>query len=142
MELKLAKSCGSCIHTSKPKKPREHAAHYEIAKTERWCFKHHINVTRECTCDDHQGTNRAAKTSFTRITNFNERLEKIKKIANLIGDKTIKIGDYNFLLVDGILHKHYNSNWGTDNKNRVSSKSVSDKRHIDELLELLTSNQF
>lgn len=38
MNLKIGNSCGSCIHSNRPKIPREHAAHYEVAKTERWCY--------------------------------------------------------------------------------------------------------
>jgi hypothetical protein len=73
MKLKIGNSCGSCVHTNKPKTPREHAAYYEVAKTERWCFKHNCHVTRETTCDDHEGINRSAKTSFPRIEKFNSR---------------------------------------------------------------------
>jgi hypothetical protein len=89
MIIKLSNSCGSCIHTNKPKKPREHAAHYEVAKTERWCFKHNRNVSRECTCDDHEGYNRSAKTSFTRIINYNQRQDDIFDIIKLMNNKPV-----------------------------------------------------
>lgn len=138
VELKIAKSCGSCLHTNKPKKPRDHAAHYEVAKTERWCFKHEINVTRECCCNDHEGNNRASKTGLTRINKFNLRLEKIKRIVTLIGNNVIKIGNYNYRLNDkGLLSYSY------DNSNHmwiVRSKESSSDKHIDNLLEKLENN--
>lgn len=83
-ELRMGTSCGSCIHTNKPKKPREHAAHYEVAKTERWCFLHDKHVTRETTCDDHEGVSRAAKTAYTRTKKYNERILVAKKVIKLL----------------------------------------------------------
>ena len=32
-ELICARCCGNCIHSSKPKKPEDHCAHYDVAKT-------------------------------------------------------------------------------------------------------------
>ena len=107
MNLKLGNSCGSCIHSNRPKTPREHAAHYEVAKTERWCYKHNCHITRECSCDDHEGTSRAAKTAFTRINNFNDRLTKIRKIAELIGDDVIVFDNYYYYVTNGWLKYKY-----------------------------------
>jgi hypothetical protein len=89
MELRLGNSCGSCIHSNRPKQPREHAAHYEVAKTERWCFKHNSHITRETTCDDHEGISRAAKTAYTRIKTYNERLQAVREMVELMGDRRI-----------------------------------------------------
>jgi len=123
IELKLGTSCGSCIHTNRPKKPREHAAHYEVAKTERWCFLHNCHVTRETTCDDHEGVNRAAKTAFTRTKNYNERLVLIKEVVELLGGEEIKINDYTFYVENNWL-KYY---WGI-RMSHTTSYSVSGKQ--------------
>ncbi len=87
----LGRSCGSCLHSNRPKQPREHAAHYEVAKTERWCFKHNCHITRETVCEDHEGSNRSARTSFTRIGKYNERIAKVREVLELIGDERIEI---------------------------------------------------
>ncbi|MFW6247213.1 MAG: hypothetical protein ACOC22_03530, partial [bacterium] len=107
MELRIGKSCGSCIHTNKPKTPRDHAAHYEVAKTERWCFKHNCHVTRETVCDDYDGVNRSAKTNFTRIKKFNDRIETVKLILDKIGDRVITINHWKYYKKDGWLYYNF-----------------------------------
>lgn len=110
MELKVAKCCGSCLHSNRPKAPREHAAHYEVAKTERWCYKHSCHIIRESCCDDHEGINRASKTNFSRITKFNERAKRVRIIMNVMGNKkiTIKLGETKtFFVKDGWLKYEY-----------------------------------
>lgn len=143
MNLRLGNNCGSCIHTNKPKKPREHAAHYEVAKTERWCFKHNCHVSRECTCDDYKGVNRSAKTSFTRVVNFNKRQKEILEVVQLIGDKPVFCRDQIFFVKNGWLYKVY----GTEperlienNYNHhysVSSKDGSTDGYLKQIREIL-----
>lgn len=141
MELRIGKSCGSCIHTNRPKQPREHAAHYEVAKTERWCFKHNCRVTRETSCDDHEGVNRAAKTAFTRINNYNERLDIIREVVKLLGDKEVKTKDYHYtFLVEDNRLKYY---WGkkqeryTPEKYCVSANQANMTKYLNEIKENL-----
>lgn len=136
MELKLANSCGSCINANRPKKPLEpHAAHYEVAKTERWCYLHGCHVTRETTCDDHEGVNRAAKTAFTRIKNFNERIVITKKVVELIGDKELRYGDKTYYVKDNWLWYKYDSI--RNSEYRVRTKSGYDGKCMNDLLKML-----
>lgn len=80
--LRLSKCCGTCIHVNKPKQPEDHAAHYTVAKTQRWCYKNNIMTTRECICDDYEMIqSRGAISSAKRVFNFNDRAERIKKLA-------------------------------------------------------------
>lgn len=131
MNLKLGNSCGSCIHSNRPQTPREHAAHYEVAKTERWCFKHNCHTTREATCDDHEGTNRAGKTAFTRVIKYNQRLEKVKKFIEIMGDKEVIVDDRIYYVKDGWLqYKYDRSNY----EHPIRSKDSSTDRHIKEIL--------
>lgn len=120
MELSIAKSCGSCIHTNKPKKPREHAAHYEVAKTERWCYLHKCHVIRECVCDDYGGINKATKGNFTRIKTYNEINNLIIEILELIGDNEIQVDNDIYFKYDNWLYRRYVS---SNYKYIVSSKS-------------------
>jgi len=135
MELKIGSSCGSCIHANKPKKPSEtHAAHYEVAKTERWCFKHNCHVTRETVCDDHEGITKAAKTAFTRVLNFNKRIETVKRVVELLGDKEMKLSYYTYYVKDNWLHYKFND---FNYESKLSTKSASHDRDLEKLLELL-----
>lgn len=110
MELKMGNSCGSCINSNRPKTPRDHAAHYEVAKTERWCFKHNCHITRETTCDDYDGINRAAKTGFTRTKKFNERRLKILELVELLGEKKIIINNCIYFVENGWISYIYGNN--------------------------------
>lgn len=90
MNLRLANCCGSCKHVNKPKKPEEHAAHYTVAKTERWCFKHGIPTMREALCDDYEfESKRGANPAFKRILKQNEKLNKIIEIKKYMQTKNI-----------------------------------------------------
>ena len=54
MKLEIGKCCGTCkhIHKDKPKNNLDtHAAHYMVAKTERWCHKFNIPTSREALCE-------------------------------------------------------------------------------------------
>lgn len=84
MELKLAKCCGSCKHSNKPKQPSDHAPHYSVAKTERWCYKYNIHTTRESYCEEgyELEKRKGASPAYTRILSFNKKLNQIIKIKN------------------------------------------------------------
>lgn len=135
--LEIGKSCGSCIHTNRPKKPREHAAHYEIAKTERWCFKHQCHVTRETYCEDHEGVNRAAKTAFTRIKTYNDRAQEVREVAKLMGTDIVETHSYKFRVVNGWIEECYKSNYGNEHWRAMRSKESSTMRHLKAIREKL-----
>ena len=130
MEIRLGNSCGSCIHTNKPKKPREHAAHYEVAKTERWCFKHNCHVTRETCCDDYKGVSRAAKTAFTRIKNFNKRAAEVRRVAALMPEGEIAVRNYKFRKKGDWIEYCYISHYGSDIWYNIRSKESSTDRML------------
>jgi len=143
VEIKLGNSCGSCIHSNRPKTPRAHAAHYEVAKTERWCFLHNCHITRETTCDDHEGVNRSAKTSFTKLIKYNERQKEVLEVVALMGDKPVFGRDSIFFVKNNWLYRVY----GTEPEKLVESKynyhySVRSKdsstdRYLREIREIL-----
>jgi hypothetical protein len=91
--LETAKCCGSCIWTNKKKRmtPEDHAPHYTVAKTERWCEKFSIPTVREAVCSDFElepirggaaAVKRALKQNrrLAAILELKARLEKEKKI--------------------------------------------------------------
>ena len=92
MELLLAKCCGSCKHVNKPKQPENHAPHYFVAKTERWCYKYEMHVTRESYCAEgyELEVKKGASPAFKRILKFNEKLIKIIKIKEWMVKNNIK----------------------------------------------------
>ena len=125
MELRIANCCGACKHVNQPKKPEDHAAHYTIAKTERWCYKHGIPVTRETVCDDFElESKKGAMPAFKRILAFNKKLENIIKIKNWMEEHNIQIityGTYDFSIVNDKIHYKYN-NWKDSRWYLVSCK--------------------
>ncbi|RPI84086.1 MAG: hypothetical protein EHM34_04285 [Nitrosopumilales archaeon] len=139
MEIKLGNSCGSCIHSNKPKNPREHAAHYEVAKTERWCFKHGCHVTRETTCADHEGVNRSAKTCFTRLKKYNERIVMVKEILEcMVDNQTIRVGDKLFYKKDNWLCYSYIYIGGVNSfEHKIRTKDSSCDIYLLEILKQL-----
>lgn len=80
--LRIAECCGNCKHVSRPKAPAEpHEAHYNVAKTERWCYKYNRYITRETVCDGFElepkkGGAAACKRAFA----FNKKAEEINEI--------------------------------------------------------------
>ena len=80
--LRIAECCGNCKHVSRPKAPDEpHEAHYNVAKTERWCYKYNRYITRETVCDGFElepkkGGAAACKRAFA----FNKKVEEINEI--------------------------------------------------------------
>ena len=139
MELRIGNSCGSCIHSNRPKQPREHAAHYEVAKTERWCYKHNCHITRETTCDDHEGISRAAKTSLTRTIKFNQRQAKVLEVIKLLGDKNVIVGGVTFYVRENWLRYKYNYENQYSYEYSVKTKEGSTDRKLEEIIKILTN---
>lgn len=84
-EISVAKCCGSCKHASRPKTPQDHAPHYSVAKTERWCYRHNQHITREAVCDDYElETKKGASSSIKRVINFNKKLEKVDEVKQFM----------------------------------------------------------
>lgn len=143
MEIRLGNCCGSCIHSNRPKTPRDHAAHYEVAKTERWCFKHDCHITRESSCDDHEGVSRAAKTAFTRLIKYNARRKAILELAELMGNKPITTRDYIYFAKNNwVYYVHGNDLTKLNESNNyfhysLKSKESSTDRKIKEIKEKL-----
>ena len=140
MEIRIGNSCGSCIHSNRPKTPRDHAAHYEVAKTERWCYKHNCHITRETTCDDHEGISRAAKTSLTRTIKFNERLKKIEKVMELMWNQKIIVDGKIFYVRENWLRYSfdYKNNSYSHEYSVKTKESITDK-HLKSIMEILTN---
>jgi len=91
MKLEIAKCCGTCIHCNKPKQPEEHAAHYMVAKTERWCYLNKLNTTRECVCENYEiDTKKGGVRACKRIFSFNDRAERILKLVNKMKEFNIE----------------------------------------------------
>lgn len=80
--LRIAECCGNCKHASRPKAPAEtHEAYYNVAKTERWCYKYNRHITRETVCDGFElepkkGGAAACKRAFA----FNKKVEEINAL--------------------------------------------------------------
>lgn len=112
MELRIANCCGACKYVNRPKKPEDHAAHYTVAKTERWCYKYGIPVTRETVCDEFElETKRGAYSAFKRILAFNKKLEKIIEVKKWMKENNIeKIThrDYDFSVINDKLCYRWN----------------------------------
>ena len=136
MEIRIAHCCRACKHSSKPKKPEDHAAYYSVAKTERWCYKHGINITRETVCDEFEIENKkGAVPAFKRILAFNKKLEKIIEIKNWMQNSSIDVITYDrldFAIVDDKIHYKYN-NW-KDMKSPWYLVSCKDSGGYNELL--------
>jgi hypothetical protein len=117
MEIKIAQCCGACKYVNIPKKPEDHAAYYTVAKTERWCYKHGIPVTRETVCDEFEIENKkGAVPAFKRILAFNKKLEEIIRIKNWMEENnilSIKYSTYEFSIVKGKVYYRY-TDWNSD----------------------------
>lgn len=90
VELKISQCCGTCFWANganqKKREVETHAAHYSVAKTERWCLKHNIPTSREAICesgyelDSKKGGAPAVKRAKKQV----ERLQKILKAKEFI----------------------------------------------------------
>jgi hypothetical protein len=113
MKLELANCCGSCEFSNKPKKPQDHAAHYEVAKTERYCFLYHVPTMREAYCDSYKFNKKtAAYRAYCRVAKQLERQELILQIAAMMIEKEItcyksKDLHYDYKIVNNILYFSY-----------------------------------
>ncbi|MEE1085023.1 MAG: hypothetical protein UH850_14950 [Paludibacteraceae bacterium] len=107
MNLMFAKCCGNCMHSNKPKKPSDHAAHYDVAKTERWCYKHNCYITRETVCDEFEQENKKGGVpAAKRIFKFNQKLQKYNELR----DKANRLGITDlsgYALIDGKWYEKY-----------------------------------
>lgn len=142
MNLRIADCCGACVHVDVPKKPEDHAPHYSVAKTERWCFKHGVPVTRESVCDDFTlETKKGAVLAFKRILAFNRKLTQIISIKDWMEQNQVeelvyynncggrKIPNMVFTIRDGkIAGRFCSSNWGS--WSTVSCKQAGDYKRL------------
>ncbi len=146
VKLSIAKCCGACMHVNKPKKPQDHAAHYEVAKTERWCYKYNIPTVREAVCEEgfELAAGRcAAKTNLGRANKQNERLQRILAIRDWMVEHNIdKIPYYNkyrpgrgaaghYHINNGTLKRYWISAW-KEHECYVSVKDESQVRDLEE----------
>lgn len=94
MELQIAKCCGTCKGSVSPKrKIEDHVAHYSVAKTERWCHKLNIPVSRESFCSDDNyelEVKKGGTPSVKRANSQIKRLEKIIRVKNILKNDTVK----------------------------------------------------
>lgn len=98
--LETAKCCGACVWTNKKKRPQpeDHAPHYMVAKTERWCEKFSIPTVREAVCPDFElETKRGGAAAVKRALKQNRRLAAILQLkARLFQDKIVVWEGYRF----------------------------------------------
>ena len=122
--LIMAKCCGNCVHVSRPKKPDDHIAFYEVSKTERWCYKHNWYITRECVCQDFEPESKkggipACKRAFA----FNKKAEEIRDIRERMKRLNVPYayderGVFRYSILNGQIlkeqccHSRWNSNLG------------------------------
>lgn len=78
-------------------------------------------------------TSRAAKTSFTKLAKYNERLAKIKEVMTLIGDKQVILADggatKTFFVRNNRLKYYYGENY----EYSISAKESSTDRKLEEI---------
>ena len=103
--LQIAKCCGTCISANEKKRdiPEDHAPHYAVAKTERWCSKFKIPTVREAVCDEWTlCEKRGGAPAVKRALSQNRRLAKIIKLhERLEKEPEVFWKRYAFALVDG-----------------------------------------
>jgi len=90
-------------------------------------------VTRETYCDDHEGVNRAAKTAFTRIKNYNIRAEEVRDLAGHMPNGIVETHNYKFRVNGDWIEYCYKSNYGNENWYNLRSKEASTTRHLEEI---------
>lgn len=91
MQIKLANCCSCCEYTKVPKENKKtfepHAAHYEVAKTLRWCYRHSVFTAREGICDDFKFRKNSAGVKAVGMANKrNERLSIISRIVDFFNN--------------------------------------------------------
>lgn len=135
-DLTFAKCCGNCIHSSRPKKPEDHAAHYDVAKTERWCYKHNCYITRETVCDEFEQDNKKGGVpAAKRILKFHQKLQKYNELrdrANQLGITEIQGSEHIYVLRDNKWYYKYHgwrgegSCWAIRCKDRDAEKQLNE----------------
>ena len=87
----IADCCGVCKHANKPKTPSEHDAHYMVAKTQRWCYKHNMRCTREMSCTDFERDMKSAGVrAIQRVQSFNNRRWRINNVIDLMKENGLE----------------------------------------------------
>ena len=95
MELGFGRCCGNCVHCNRPKQPQDHEAHYMVAKTERWCYKHKCHITREAVCDSFElEEKKGGVPAVKRARKFNERAGRIIALMERMKSFGIEELDY------------------------------------------------
>lgn len=136
IDLTFAKCCGNCVHSSRPKKPEDHAAHYDVAKTERWCYKHNCYITRETVCDEFEQDNKKGGVpAAKRILKFNQKLQKYNELrdkAKELGVVEIQGSEHIYVLRDNKWYYKYHgwrwegSYWAIRCKNRDAEEQLNE----------------
>lgn len=137
IELKISQCCGTCFwangaHTKK-RDIETHAAHYSVAKTERWCAKHGIPTSREAICEDgyELDQKKGGAPAVKRAKKQVERLQKILKAKESI-EKTgpVTVRNKMYVVHDNFLCYVYD--WDKPIENRRAWKvSCKENSHDD-----------
>lgn len=135
-DLTFAKCCGNCVHSSRPKKPEDHAAHYDVAKTERWCYKHNCYITRETVCDEFEQDNKKGGVpAAKRILKFNKKLKKYNELrdkAQRLGITEVPGSDCIYKLKDNKWYYKY-TNWSSTTYWSISCKDKDAEKQLKEI---------
>jgi hypothetical protein len=106
--LRFAECCGNCVHCNRPKQPSDHAAHYTVAKTQRWCYHHKFRTTREAVCDNFElEQKKGGIPAIKRVLNFHKRAERIKGLAEKMKDREIEVFGYTIFEQNGWLYRRF-----------------------------------
>lgn len=140
-DLTFAKCCGNCVHSNKPKKPEDHAAHYSVAKTERWCYKHNCYITRETVCDEFEQENKKGGVpAVKRILKFNQKLQKCKELAERaekLGVTQLAGSYYTYILTDGRWRYKF-TNWESSHYWAIYCKNKEADEQLSEIEKMLS----
>jgi hypothetical protein len=114
-----------------PKKKIEietHAAHYSVAKTERWCHKLNIPVSRESFCKDENYEMEIKKGGVPAVKRANSQIRRLEKILKLkekiLKDGPIEYENKRYIISDERVCYVY-CNWNDNRPSYVSCKDNS-----------------
>lgn len=111
INLEIAKCCGTCTgaNSKSKSKPEDHAPHYMVAKTERWCQKHGIPTVREAVCSDWKlEPKKGGVPAVKRALSQNRRLQAILKLKKKLEFGAIGWNGYTFAIsTDGFVVCNY-----------------------------------
>jgi hypothetical protein len=117
VNLRVSECCGTCIHVNSPNIPEDHAAHYMVAKSERWCSKNNIPTMKEAVCDNYELNTKGASRKFGRIKKQNERLQKIIEIKEyMMSNRIDKIESHNkkfYIQNDRVVYEFTTYDWSS-----------------------------